>query len=246
VDSCSHWWIPVLFVQIRGKLLIRFSRITNGGAYVGGIRIAFDPLPMFDVKIKPFDQIDLTNTLGVNQVVSKFVGQILGSVITEPNPLVLDIDQWDTYKPTDSAEHVVTVELKVLATNQSLEQSFVDTNWSLTYTIDPNVLGQHGLSLLCITYWINSMYDTLWCSCSDENDEQPTYGGGLVSGAACVRPESGEKQEEDLVLRGKSGKSSPGGQFHGPLCGDSVRERQPKSPYKNERQNVDTDLEREV
>jgi len=101
-------------LQVRGKLLVRFSRITNGGAYVGGIRIAFDQLPMFDVKIKPFDQIDLTNTLGINQVVSKFVGQILGSVITEPNPLVLDIDQWDSYKPKDLAEHVATVELEVL------------------------------------------------------------------------------------------------------------------------------------
>ena len=56
---------------------------------------------------------------------------------------------------------------------QTLERSFTDVDWSVVYTIDPDVLGNHGMSMLDITFWINSMYDTLWCSCSDENDEHP-------------------------------------------------------------------------
>jgi DNA-directed RNA polymerase II subunit RPB1 len=56
----------------------------------------------------------------------------------------------------------------------SLNRSLEETSWSVVYTIKPDVLGQHGLTLLDITFWINSMYDYVWCSCSDENDESPT------------------------------------------------------------------------
>lgn len=57
---------------------------------------------------------------------------------------------------------------------QSLDISLEDTSWSVVYTINPDILGQHGLTLLDITFWINSMYDYVWCSCSDENDASPT------------------------------------------------------------------------
>ena len=56
----------------------------------------------------------------------------------------------------------------------SLEKSFEDTCWSVVYTINPDVLGQHGITILDITFWINNMYDFVWCSCSDENDPKPT------------------------------------------------------------------------
>lgn len=55
----------------------------------------------------------------------------------------------------------------------SLHKSFEETQWCIVYNIQSDTLGQHGLTLLDITFWINNMYDFVWCSCSDENDEHP-------------------------------------------------------------------------
>lgn len=55
----------------------------------------------------------------------------------------------------------------------ALRESFTDTNWSIVYTIDINVLGQHALTMLDLTYWLNNTYDTIWCSGDDENADKP-------------------------------------------------------------------------
>jgi DNA-directed RNA polymerase II subunit RPB1 len=56
---------------------------------------------------------------------------------------------------------------------ETLQKSFTETNWSVVYTIDANMLGQHATNLLELTYWFNNLYDTMWCSCTDENAEEP-------------------------------------------------------------------------
>ena len=63
----------------------------------------------------------------------------------------------------------------------SLNKSFENTDWSIVYRIQSDILGMHGITLLDITYWINNMYDFVWCSCSDENDENPTIAIRLFS-----------------------------------------------------------------
>ena len=56
----------------------------------------------------------------------------------------------------------------------TLERTFEETSWCIRYEIDTHMLGHHGITMLDITYWLNNLYDTVWCSCSDENDECPT------------------------------------------------------------------------
>lgn len=56
---------------------------------------------------------------------------------------------------------------------ETLQKSFTETNWSIVYTMDVNMLGQHATNLLELTYWFNNFYDTMWCSCTDENAEEP-------------------------------------------------------------------------
>ena len=63
----------------------------------------------------------------------------------------------------------------------TLNKSFDNTNWSIVYQIQSDTLGMHGITLLDITYWINHMYDFVWCSCSDENENHPTISIRLFS-----------------------------------------------------------------
>jgi DNA-directed RNA polymerase II subunit RPB1 len=57
--------------------------------------------------------------------------------------------------------------------NEAFQESIEQTDWSILYEIDIEKLHAHGLDLLDITVWINKTFNHVWCSCSDENAENP-------------------------------------------------------------------------
>lgn len=57
--------------------------------------------------------------------------------------------------------------------NEAFQESIEQTDWSVLYEMDIAKLHTHGLDLLDITVWINKTFNHVWCSCSDENAENP-------------------------------------------------------------------------
>lgn len=57
--------------------------------------------------------------------------------------------------------------------NEAFQESIDQTDWSILYEIDITKLHTYGLDLLDITVWINKTFNHVWCSCSDENAENP-------------------------------------------------------------------------
>lgn len=57
--------------------------------------------------------------------------------------------------------------------NEAFQESIDQTDWSVLYEMDIEKLHTHGLDLLDITVWINKTFNHVWCSCSDENAENP-------------------------------------------------------------------------